>query len=93
MRVHLDYGSDGLDVDVPDDRTEVVPPRTSRRWPTRRGARRGPGRPDRPPAARRPLRAGHRVAISVCDITRAQPRALMLEALFAADAGGAPPRT
>ncbi len=27
MRVHIDYGSDGLDVDVPDDRTEVVSPR------------------------------------------------------------------
>ena len=27
MRVHLDYGSDGLDVDVPDDRTEIVTPR------------------------------------------------------------------
>ena len=53
MRVHLDYGSDGLDVDVPDDRTEVVSPASragaGRPW---RGARRGPGRPDRTPAAR-----------------------------------------
>ena len=26
MRVHLDYGSDGLGVDVPDGRTVVVSP-------------------------------------------------------------------
>ena len=47
--------------------------------------------PDRHAAARRRWCApGQRVAISVCDITRAQPRALMLEALFAAMPGVAP---
>ena len=85
MRVHLDYGSDGLDVDVPDDRTEVVSPRHE-------PALADPGAAlaaalatpiGRPPLADL-VRPAHRVAISVCDITRAQPRALMLEALFAA---------
>ena len=85
MRVHLDYGSDGLDVDVPDDRTDVVSPRHE-------AALSDPGAalasalaaPIGRPPLRDVVRAGHRVAISVCDITRAQPRALMLEALFAA---------
>jgi nickel-dependent lactate racemase len=85
MRVHLDYGSDGLDVDVPDDRTDIVTPRHEAADPDPRQAL---AAALASPTGTAPLadlvRPGQRVAISVCDITRAQPRALMLEALFAA---------
>ncbi len=85
MRVRLDYGSDGLELDVPDERTEVVTPRheppVADPGEALRAALAAPM--ERPPL-HEIVRAGHRVAISVCDITRAQPRALMLEALFAA---------
>ncbi len=85
MRVHLDYGSDGLAVDLPDDRTEIITPLHE---PELADPRAALAAALAAPVGRPPLsatvRSGHRVAISVCDITRAQPRALMLEALFAA---------
>ena len=85
MRVHLDYGNDGLDIDVPDDRTDVVTPlhEPALADPAAALAAALAAPIGRPPL-REVARAGHTVAISVCDITRAQPRALMLEALFAA---------
>ncbi len=83
MRVHLDYGTSGLDVDLPDDRVTIIEPTPP------------PALPDphaalvaalRAPIGCRPLRdlvaRGAKVAISVCDITRAQPRRAMLEAIF-----------
>ena len=83
MRVRLDYGTDGLEVDLPDDRVTIVEPRAR------------PAAPDSAAALAAALRApiggpplrdlasrGGRVAISVCDITRAQPRREMLQALF-----------
>jgi nickel-dependent lactate racemase len=91
MRVHLDYGDDGLDVDVPDDRTDIVTPRHEA---AESDPRRALAAALAAPLGTAPLgtlvRAGQRVAISVCDITRAQPRQLMLEALFAAMPGVAP---
>ena len=83
MRVRLDYGADGLEVDLPDDRVTVIEPHS----------RPAVGDPHaalvsalRSPIGAPPLReltiGGGRVAISVCDITRAQPRREMLEALF-----------
>ncbi len=87
MRVHLDYGSDGLDVDVPDDRTDGrrAAPRAgagrpgaalcARRWP------RPIGRPPLADARPRRLTAWP----SRCATSPARSRAaLMLEALFAA---------
>ena len=57
---------------------------------SRRGAARGAGRADRPAAARHELvRAGQRVAISVCDITRAQPRRADARGAVRGDAGSA----
>jgi lactate racemase len=83
MRVRLDYGTDGLDVDLPDERVTVIEPvpRAAVADPhaTLLAAMRAPM--DRPPLGEQ-VRAGHRVAISVCDITRAQPRREMLMALF-----------
>jgi nickel-dependent lactate racemase len=83
VKLRLDYGTDGLDVDLPDDRVTVIEPVAR------------PAVPDahatllaaiRSPLERAPLREmvtrGQRVAFSVCDITRAQPRAEMLRALL-----------
>jgi len=83
MRLRLDYGVDGLEVDLPGDRVTVIEP----------VFRHAVGDPHaslvaalRAPLGAPPLREltrhGGRVAISVCDITRAQPRREMLEALF-----------
>src|SRR5262245_64935329 len=82
MRLRLDYGSDGLDVDLPDERVTVIEP-------VPRPAVADPHATlldaMRAPLNRAPLRElvqrGQRVAISVCDITRAQPRIEMLRAI------------
>ncbi len=84
MRVQLDYGSDGLGVDLPEERTVVVAPRhvpaVSDPIAALREALRSP---TAGPSLASLVKAGDTVAISVCDITRAQPRALMLQAIFA----------
>jgi len=84
MRVRLDYGSDGLEVNLPSDRVTVIQPafRSAVADPhaALTAALRAPlGRPP----LREIVRPGQKIAISVCDITRAQPRQAMLEALFA----------
>ena len=84
MRLRLDYGTEGLEVDLPRQDVTVIEPVAR------------PAVPDpqatlteaiRAPIACAPLReqvrAGDRVAISVCDVTRAQPRREQLQALFA----------
>ncbi|MGE0814307.1 MAG: nickel-dependent lactate racemase [Vicinamibacterales bacterium] len=85
MRLHLDYGTSGLDLDVPDERTVVVAPRHA---PAAADPAAALDAALASPTAGPPLAtlvaAGQRVAISVCDITRAQPRAVMLAALFRA---------
>ena len=82
--LRLDYGTDGLEVDLsPYDPVVIEPVHR-------------PATPDprttliealRSPMGQRPLRdvfkAPMKVGISVCDITRAQPRQLMVEALLA----------
>jgi nickel-dependent lactate racemase len=83
MRLKLDYGSEGLEVELPDERVTVIEP-------IPRAAVSDPHatllNAIRSPLGVAPLgelvRAGQRVAISVCDITRAQPRREMLGALF-----------
>ena len=83
MRVRLDYGSEGLDVDLPDERVTVIEPHHKPAVPDARATLL---QAIRAPLAGAPLkeisRAGQRVAISVCDITRAQPRRETLHALF-----------
>lgn len=83
MKVKLDYGTEGLEVDLPDEGTTVIepnyPPGVVSPETTLREALASPiGSP--------PLgdlvTAGQRVAISVCDGTRPQPRELMLRAVF-----------
>ncbi len=84
MRVQLDYGSDGLGVDLPEERTVVVAPRHSPALADPAASLREALRhPTAGPPLASLVRAGDKVAISVCDITRAQPRQLMLEAVFA----------
>lgn len=85
MRLLLDYGSDGLPVDVPDDRTVVVAPRHTPAVADPRAALdEALARPIAGPPLAALVAPGQRVAISICDITRAQPRQLMVEAILAA---------
>src|SRR5688500_5403817 len=83
VRVRLDYGTEGLDVDLPDDRVTVIephfrPPVPDPRTTLLQAIRAPRGRPP----LRDIVRPGQRVAISVCDVTRAQPRRDTLDALF-----------
>ena len=83
MRLRLDYGSEGLDVDLPDERVTVIEPSFLSPVDNPHAAlvaalRQPIGRP----ALREIVRPGQKIAISVCDITRAQPREAMLRALF-----------
>jgi nickel-dependent lactate racemase len=83
VRLKLDYGSEGLEVDLPDERVTVIEPVFVSAIPNPYlalvAALRAPiGRPP----LRDIVRPGQKIAISVCDITRAQPRELMLRALF-----------
>jgi lactate racemase len=85
MRVTLDYGTDGLAVDVPDDRTVVVAPRhTPALVDPATALREALTHPTAGPPLAALVTTGQRVAISVCDITRAQPRAAMLAAIVEA---------
>ena len=83
MRVRLDYGTDGLEVELPDRGVTVIEPVPRPAVPdpaaTLKAAIRSPigGSP-----LREQVRAGQRIAISVCDITRAQPRREQLQAIF-----------
>jgi nickel-dependent lactate racemase len=83
MRMRLDYGEHGLEVDLPDERLTVIEPVFKPALPDAHAALIAALRK---PIGRAPLRElarrGQRVAISVCDITRAQPRREMLRALI-----------
>ena len=83
MKLRLDYGTDGLDVDLPDERITVIEPVARPAVPdpheTLLRAIRAPI--DSPPL-HEVARPGRRIAISVCDITRAQPRRQTIEALL-----------
>src|SRR5881409_4511062 len=83
MKLRLDYGTAGLLAEFPDDRTTViepvsVPPAADQHGTLVAALR----KPFAKPPLRELARPGQRIAISVCDITRAQPRQAMLEALF-----------
>ncbi|HET9567119.1 MAG TPA: lactate racemase domain-containing protein, partial [Vicinamibacterales bacterium] len=83
VRIRLDYGTDGLEVDLPDERVTVIEPMAR---PAVSDPRATLLKAIRSPYDRAPLReivrAGQKVAISVCDITRAQPRTEQLQAIF-----------
>jgi lactate racemase len=84
VRLRLDYGTDGMDVEVPGERLTVIepifrPPVTDPHETLRAAIRSPIGRPP----IQEVVRPGKTIAISVCDITRAQPRRETIEALFA----------
>jgi lactate racemase len=83
MRIKLAYGENGLDVDVPGDRTTLVEPvfRPGAESP-RRLLQEALRNPVAGPPLRERVRPGQTVAISVCDGTRAQPRDLMVPAVL-----------
>jgi nickel-dependent lactate racemase len=83
VRVRLDYGTDGLDVELPDDGVTVIEPVPRPAVPDAAATLKAA---IRAPIGSAPLgqqvRKGQRVAISVCDVTRAQPRREQLQAIF-----------
>ena len=79
--VHLAYGSDGLDIDLPASATVIVPRTRAAAADPSAALRNAIRQPVAGPPLRDLLSPGQRVAISVCDVTRPQPRAIMLEAL------------
>jgi nickel-dependent lactate racemase len=82
-RVRLAYGEDGLPVELPADRTTVVEPVYTPGAPDQREVLRTALRePVAGPPLRELARRGQKVAISMCDGTRAQPRHLMIPAVL-----------
>jgi len=83
MRVRLDYGTEGLNVDLPDERVTVIEPVPRPAVPDAAATLKAAIRsPIGCAPLREQVRKGQRVAISVCDITRAQPRREQLQAIF-----------
>jgi nickel-dependent lactate racemase len=82
MKLKLDYGETGLAIEVPEGATVIEPlyvPPVSDPIGTLIAAIKSPiGKPP----LRALVRPGQKIAVSVCDITRAQPRQAMVEALF-----------
>src|SRR5688572_11248816 len=83
MKIRLAYGDGGLDVEVPSGCTTVIEPEFRDRVADPIGALTAALRAplDRAPL-RETVRAGQRVAISICDGTRSQPRREMLAAIL-----------
>ena len=91
MNVRLAYGETGLDVELPAERTTVVRPTAHAGAPDERDALRAAlSEPVSGPRLRELARPGQRVAISMCDGTRAQPRELMIPAVLDELAGIVP---
>jgi nickel-dependent lactate racemase len=83
VKVELAYGSDGLTVDLPDERTTVVEPL----HPPAAGDERAAvvaalRRPVAGPPLREVVRNRRTVAISICDGTRPQPRQIVVPAIL-----------
>ena len=83
MKVELAYGSSGLTVDLPEQRTTVVEPLHPRAAPDERGAvLEALRRPVAGPPLREVMRGRRTVAISICDGTRPQPRQIVVPAIL-----------
>ncbi len=81
--VDLAYGRKGLRVVLPDDRTTVVTPAEQPGVPDPAATLAGALRePVAGPPLRERVRPGQRIAVSLCDATRPQPRREMLAALL-----------
>jgi nickel-dependent lactate racemase len=84
IEVHLAYGSKGLTIRVPASATIITPRPQSAAPDPMATLRDAIAEPVAGPSLRDLARAGQRVAISVCDVTRPQPRPLMLQAIMEA---------
>jgi len=84
IEVELAYGSSGLTVRLPDNATVITPRHVTPAADPAAVLRAAIEHPVAGPPLRDVVRRGQRVAISVCDVTRPQPRALMLEAIMEA---------
>ncbi|MBV9593090.1 MAG: nickel-dependent lactate racemase [Actinobacteria bacterium] len=81
--IELAYGQKGLRIALPADRTTVVRPRHAAAAPDPdRVLTQALRRPVAGPPLRERVRPGAKVAVSICDITRAQPREAMIRALL-----------
>jgi lactate racemase len=81
--VRLAYGRTGLPVDLPAARTTVVAPAHAAAAEEPAAVlREALRRPVSGPPLREIVRPGQRVAVSVCDVTRPQPREAMIRALL-----------
>jgi lactate racemase len=80
--VTLAYGRGSLDVELPEGTQVVTPVPTSANADVRAELRRALREPVSGPPLRERVQRGQTVAISACDITRAQPRHLMLPAVL-----------
>ena len=78
MKVHLAYGKRGLDVELPDHATVVMPQHTPRLLDPEGAVRRALQEPLASPPLRELVRAGDSVAIVVSDITRPVPNRILL---------------
>ncbi|MBQ0923398.1 nickel-dependent lactate racemase [Saccharopolyspora endophytica] len=84
LSVELAYGRTGLTVELPSERTTVVAPAHPPAAPDAAAAlRRALAEPVAGPPLRERVRAGQRIAVSLCDATRPQPREAMVRALLA----------
>lgn len=82
MKLRLDYGTDGLNVEVPGGST-VIEPAHSPALPDPHAALMDAFRvPNDTSPLRELVTSGQTVGISICDFTRPQPRKQMLEAIF-----------
>jgi lactate racemase len=81
-QVSLAYGRTRLPVEVPDDAAVVTPVPTPAAPDVPAELRRALREPVSGPPLRERVRPGQTVAISACDITRAQPREAMLTVLL-----------
>ena len=83
MKVTLAYGSDGLTVDLPEERTTVVEPLYPLAADDERAAvLEALRRPVAGPPLREVVRGRRTVAISICDGTRPQPRQIVVPAIL-----------
>src|SRR3954453_19409715 len=82
MQTRVAYGDTGLWLDVPDDSTVVTPSHRAAAADQRQAVREALRRPVAGPPLRERVSRGQTVAISACDITRPQPRQVMIPVLL-----------
>ena len=82
MKLRVDYGTDGLEVEVPQTATVIEPLHTAGLLDPHAALMDVIRSPAGTARLRELVRPGQSVGISVCDFTRPQPRQQMLRAIF-----------